>query len=150
MLAGLGYALINAELPRRLWTRGSALVSAMWGVATMVGPAMGGLFAQFGLWRWAFGALTILTVVMAILVPRARSGAAPSLKRETSRHRMPIWSLLLMGAAALAVSVAQIPHNLVATGGLLAAGVLLVAVFVVVDWRAHAAVLRPSYFAAGR
>ena len=69
VLAGLGYALINAALPRALWTRASALVSAMWGVATVVGPAMGGLFAQFGLWRWAFGAMAILTALMAVLVP---------------------------------------------------------------------------------
>ena len=48
LLAGLGYAVINAALPSRLWTRASALVSAMWGVGTMVGPAMGGMFAQFG------------------------------------------------------------------------------------------------------
>src|SRR6201997_5367897 len=38
LLAGLGYAVINSALPRRLWTRVSALVSAMWGVATVVGP----------------------------------------------------------------------------------------------------------------
>ncbi len=68
LLAGLGYALINAELPRELWTRGSALVSAMWGVATVVGPAIGGVFAQYGLWRWAFGTMTVLSVLMAALV----------------------------------------------------------------------------------
>ena len=38
LLAGLGYALINTALPRSLWTRASALVSAMWGVATVIGP----------------------------------------------------------------------------------------------------------------
>ena len=69
LLAGLGYALINSALPRSLWTRASALVSAMWGVATVVGPAIGGLFAQFGLWRWAFVAMAILTALMAMLVP---------------------------------------------------------------------------------
>ena len=55
--AGLGYAVINAALPRHLWTRGAALVSAMWGVGTFAGPAIGGVFAQFGAWRWAFGVL---------------------------------------------------------------------------------------------
>ncbi len=69
LLAGLGYALINTALPRSLWTRASALVSAMWGVATVVGPAAGGLFAQFGLWRWAFGVMAMLTLAMAVLVP---------------------------------------------------------------------------------
>jgi MFS family permease len=150
LLAGLGYALINAELPRSLWTRGSALVSAMWGVATLAGPAMGGLFAQFGLWRWAFGSMAILTALMATLVPMALTGggAGPD-AAATPRHRVPVWSLLLMGAAALAVSVAQLPRNIAATAGLLGTGVLLVAIFVVVDWRAHAAVLPPSVFGRG-
>ena len=62
MLAGLGYAVINSALPNWLWTRASALVSAMWGVSVIIGPAMGGIFAQFGIWRWAFGSLVILTV----------------------------------------------------------------------------------------
>ena len=76
LLAGLGYALINTALPRSLWTRGSALVSAMWGVATVIGPTAGGLFAQFGLWRWAFGVMAILAVPMAVLVPRVLPAVA--------------------------------------------------------------------------
>jgi MFS family permease len=149
LLAGLGYAVINAALPRSLWTRGSALVSAMWGVATVVGPATGGLFAQFGLWRWAFVAMAVLTALMALLVPIALaagrvdpSGAAPVMK-------VPLWSLLLIGAAALAVSVAQLPHNVFATAGLLVAAAVLVGLFVIVDWRMHAAVLPPSVFGPG-
>jgi MFS family permease len=152
LLAGLGYALINAVLPRSLWTRGSAVISAMWGVATMAGPAMGGLFAQFGLWRWAFGVLAILTALIAVLVPavlRADTVEPGADAAETHLHRVPIWSLLLIGAAALAVSVAQLPHNLAATGGLLAAGVALIAIFVVVDWRMNAAVLPLSVFGRG-
>ena len=149
LLAGLGYALISAVLPQALWTRASALVSAMWGVATVVGPATGGFFAQFGLWRWAFGAVAMLTAAMAALVPmvlpagRADSdGAAPALK-------IPVWSLLLLGTAALTVSVAQVPHDSVATTALLAASVLLVAVFLVVDRRMPVAVLPPSAFGSG-
>jgi MFS family permease len=149
LLAGLGYAVINSALPQSLWTRASALVSAMWGVATLVGPAVGGVFAQFGLWRWAFSAMAMLTAAMAVLVPMVlpagrgdQSDAAPVLK-------IPVWSLLLLGTAALAVSVAEVPHNSVATTGLLAAGVLLVAVFVVLDRRVSLAVLPPSAFGSG-
>ena len=64
LLAGLGYAVINTALPRSLWTKASALVSAMWGVGTLAGPAAGGLFAQFSSWRWAFGVLVIMTAAM--------------------------------------------------------------------------------------
>jgi MFS family permease len=149
LLAGLGYAVINAALPRSLWTRASALVSAMWGVATVVGPATGGLFAQFGLWRWAFVAMAILTGLIAILVPVALAGGRVGAGAATRVLKVPVWSLVLIGAAALAVSVAQIPHNIIATVGLLAASIALVGLFVMVDWRMHAAVLPPSVFGRG-
>jgi MFS family permease len=149
LLAGLGYALINAVLPRSLWTRGSALVSAMWGVATLVGPAIGGLFAQFGLWRWAFGAMAVLSALMALLVLRALTDGDAGPDQAAPINKVPVWSLVMMGAAALAVSVAELPRNAFATAALLAAGVALVAVFVVVDGRTHTKVLPPSVFGRG-
>lgn len=146
LLAGLGYAVINTALPNTLWTKASALVSAMWGAGTVIGPASGGVFAQFGHWRWAFGVLVILTAAMAALVPvalparAAGSGPAPGI---------PGWSLVLLGAAAMTVSVAGIPHDRRATAALLALGVALVVAFVAVDRRAGASVLPPSTFGSG-
>jgi MFS family permease len=148
LLAGLGYAVINTALPSSLWTKASALVSAMWGVGTLVGPAAGGLFAQFGSWRWAFGVLVILTAVMAALVPIALPARRDADVSE-SRIPIPVWSLILLGAAALSVSVAGIPHDWRATAALLAMGAALVAVFLYVDRRLPAAVLPPSTFGAG-
>jgi MFS family permease len=148
LLAGLGYAVINSALPRRLWTRGSALVSAMWGVATVVGPTTGGLFAQLGIWRWAFVVMAILTALMALLVPVALARVNDP-TNGIPRMKVPVWSLLIIGVAALAVSVAQIPRNTLATYGLLAAGIALVGLFVIVDWRMHAAILPPSVFSPG-
>ncbi|WP_099023192.1 MFS transporter [Mycolicibacterium palauense] len=147
LLAGLGYAVINAALPQRLWTRASALVSAMWGVGTLVGPASGGLFAQLGMWRWAFGSLTVLTVVMGLLVPVV----LPRRDAATTRTpwNIPTWSLMLLGTAALLVSAAAIPHNPAATVVLLGAGVGVVALFVVVDRRADSSVLPPTAFRPG-
>ena len=148
MLAGLGYAVINSALPSRLWTRASALVSAMWGVSVIVGPAMGGIFAQFGIWRWAFGSLVILTAAMAVLVPGALPARQPS-DRAPSIPRIPVWSLLMLGAAALAISVAGVQRAAVATFGLLAAGAGLVVLFLVVDRRAKATVLPRAAFGPG-
>jgi len=146
LLAGLGYAVINTALPRSLWTKASALVSAMWGVGTLVGPAAGGLFSQFSSWRWAFGVLVVLTVAMAVLVPIALPARGQA---DEARTRIPVWSLLLLGAAALAVSVAGIPHDGRATAALLVAGAALVALFLLVDSRVSAAVLPPSTFGRG-
>lgn len=148
LLAGLGYAVINTALPQWLWTKASALVSAMWGVGTLLGPAAGGLFSQYGSWRWAFGALAILTAAIAVLVPLA-------LPRHTRadvhapRTPIPMWSLLLLGVAALAVSAAGIPRGVWPTAVLLGFGGVLVAVFLFVDRRLPAGVLPPSTFGRG-
>lgn len=146
LLAGLGYAVINTALPNTLWTKASALVSAMWGVGTLVGPAAGGLFAQYGHWRWAFGVLVILTVAMAVLVPIALPGRGDDTAEGPG---IPVASLALLGSAAMAVSVAGIPHDARATAALLTLGIALVIAFVFVDRRAKAAVLPPSTFGAG-
>ena len=146
LMAGLGYAVINAAMPQSLWTKASALVSAMWGVGTIVGPAAGGLFAQFGSWRWAFGVLVILTAAMAVLVPFAlprRAGRGPVVQR------IPVWSLVLLGAAALAISVAGIAKHAAMTAGLLGIGAVLIGVFLVVDRRLAASVLPPTAFRRG-
>ena len=147
MLAGLGYAVINSALPQSLWTKASALVSAMWGVGTLVGPAAGGLFAQFGSWRWAFGVLVLLAVLMAVLVPFALPARAAA--DQPARDGIPVWSLLLLGSAALVVSVAGIPSNWIWTAVLVGTGMLLVAIFLVVDRRMEAAVLPPTAFRPG-
>ncbi|MDH6195220.1 MFS family permease [Mycobacterium frederiksbergense] len=146
LLAGLGYAVINIALPNTLWTKASALVSVMWGVGTVIGPAAGGLFAQFGHWRWAFSILVVLTAGMAALVPVALPGRSGE---SSPAPGVPIWSLVLLGAAAMSVSVAGIPHDWRATAALLVLGVVLVLGFVYVDRRLAASVLPPSTFGPG-
>ena len=148
LLAGLGYGVINASLPELLWTRAAALVSAMWGVSTLLGPATGGLFAQFGIWRWAFGSLAVLTASTAVLVPFALPHGRPS-RSAVATSRIPVWSLVLLGAAALAVSVAGVQRAAPAMAGLLVAGAGLVGCFLVIDRRMRAAVLPRAAFGPG-
>jgi MFS family permease len=121
----------------------------MWGVATVVGPAAGGFFAQFGLWRWAFGVVAILTAAMALLVPGVlpadrgdRDDAAPA-------QKMPVRSVLLIGSAALTISIAQVPTNAAAIAALLALSLVLIGMFLLVDRRSAVKVLPPSTFGAG-
>ncbi len=152
LLTGLSYAIINAALPRSLWTRASALVAAMWGVATVAGPAIGGVFAQFGLWRGAFGAVAVLSLAAAVLVPRvlpAGRGSNIHDRNDLPSSKVPLWSLLLLGLAALCVSVAEVPHKIAAMVGLLLVSVVLVALFLLLDRRAAATVLPSSVFRAG-
>jgi hypothetical protein len=91
-----------------------------------------------------------MTTVMSLLVPIALPGRRDAAESVPAvRIRIPLWSLLLLGAAALLVSVAGIPHDVRATAALVAAGFALVALFVVVDRRMTASVLPPSAFGKG-
>jgi MFS family permease len=159
LLAGLAYALIRSALPRRLWTRASASISAMWGVGLLIGPALGGVFAEMGRWRLAFVVLVGVTVAVAAGVPAGlrRSSRAPAV----SPGPFPLASVLLVtGAAAvlsasgLAVSGAGVTGRglAVAVGGLVVALGLL-AGLVVVERRAGgtgARVLPAATFRGGR
>ncbi|OZC47413.1 MFS transporter [Rhodococcus sp. WWJCD1] len=145
LLAGLGYAVINAALPQHLWTHGAALVSAMWGVGTFAGPAIGGIFAQFEAWRWAFGVLVVAALAVATLVPKALPAHT---SEPTDSSPVPTWSLTLLTTAALLVSVAGVMPSLAITAAMVAAGVLLLIAFVAADRRARYGVLPPSTFSA--
>ncbi|MGO4202744.1 MFS transporter [Rhodococcus sp. TAF43] len=144
LLAGLGYAVINSALPRHLWTRATALVSTMWGVGTLVGPAVGGVFAQFGAWRWAFGALIACTVAVTVLVPMVLP------RRTGDRDRVvapvPVVPLALLTAATLLVSVAGLLADAAIAGVAVAGAVALVVWFVAADRRSPHGVLPPSTF----
>lgn len=68
LLLGLSYSCVRLLFEERLWSRAMVLVSSMWGMATLAGPAIGGVFAQIGYWRGAFWAMLPLAAGLALLV----------------------------------------------------------------------------------
>ncbi|NLC37166.1 MAG: MFS transporter [Alcaligenaceae bacterium] len=68
LLLGLSYSCVRLLFEERLWSRAMVLVSSMWGVATLAGPAIGGIFAQTGYWRGAFWAMLPFAAGLAALV----------------------------------------------------------------------------------
>jgi MFS family permease len=145
LLAGLGYALIRSALPSELWTRASALVSAMWGVGTFVGPALGGAFAQFGSWRTAFVTLALAGVAIAAVVPRVLSDSRPDVRAE----RFPLVALGLLAGASVAVSVASLIATVVASVVGIVIGLALIAGFVGYERRGPVRILPATTFTAG-
>ena len=136
MLTGLGYAVIRVALPERLWTRATGLISAMFGVGTLVGPSLGGLFAEFSSWRVGFAVLAALTLILAGMATRALNGQPPA----GHRSGIPAAPVLALGAAAAALSAST-----TVSGGWMAivvfVGALLLVVFLVLDARHSSGVL---------
>lgn len=145
LLTGLGFAMIHSALPRQLWGRGSALISAMFGVGNFAGPALGGFFAQFGSWRSAFVVLAVVAAAMAVFVP----WALPRGERADQAAPVPVVSLSLIVGAAGAVSVAGILADEVAMAAFIALGLALVAAFLAVEKRAKTGVLPRSVYRPG-
>ncbi|WP_214316515.1 MFS transporter [Nonomuraea sediminis] len=145
LLSGLGFAVIRAALPARLWTRGTALMSAMYGVGNFAGPAIGGLFAQVGSWRLAFGAMALIGAVCGAIVPRA----LPRSERGTRRVPIPAVSLLLLTAAAGAVSVAGVVAGTPSKAAGIGVALLLMAGFVVHERRGELRVFPRTTYQRG-
>ncbi|MBE3590359.1 MAG: MFS transporter [Firmicutes bacterium] len=116
--------------------------SSVWGISAIVAPAVGGLFVQYGSWRWAFlvnlpiGALAAWT-----LVRHLRERVAPR------RHRIDA-----AGALALAAGAGGLVFGCLQAGGrhpgggwttlaAFAFGAVALAVFVAVERRAAEPVL---------
>lgn len=103
LLAGLSYALIRIVFAPPLWSRAVALVSGMWGVATLFGPAVGGLFAESGNWRMAFWVLLPVSALQALIVLLQLRGVA---KSAAGKVRVPVLKIILLALSVLSVALA--------------------------------------------
>ncbi|HEY3695335.1 MFS transporter [Phenylobacterium sp.] len=102
-ISGFAYVAVGLLFPERHLPRVFAAISGIWGLATLVGPLVGGLFAAAGGWRgvfWMFaGQAAAFSAAALWLTPRAG-------RRDSSAAGVPLaqLGLLAAGVAALAVS----------------------------------------------
>ncbi len=104
LLTAMSYAMIRIVFPEALWGRAFALISSVWGVSTLIGPAVGGIFGLYGAWREAFWVLVPLSVLLGVLAFRV----IPARSDERGMTRFPVIQILLLIGAVAAVSVASI------------------------------------------
>ena len=125
MLPALAYATIRSMFPPALHARAIALLGTVWGVAALVGPTVGGLFAQVGAWRAAFWIDIPIGLLFAALAARV----LPRAIEATAARAFPGLRLSLLAAAAIAVSTGGVFGRLLpAAIGIVVAGLLLAVV----------------------
>lgn len=79
-------------------------VASVWAISSVVGPALGGVFAQFDAWRWIFWINVPLCLIAAwMLVRRFRE------EKQTQRHRIDYGGavLLTIGLTALILGMLE-------------------------------------------
>jgi len=145
LLMTLAYTMIRSLYVPALWSRILSVISCIWGIATLSGPAIGGIFAEYEIWRaafWLVGWLSmIFTVAVWIILPKSEQAStlAPA----------PPFVFLQIGillACVLVISVGSVGEGiwpkLLGLGG----GCALLFVLALVEGRARHRLLPQSSF----
>lgn len=122
LLIALAYSMISELYDEALRPRILSAVSGMWGVAALIGPMIGGLFADSGWWRGAFWAATPVLLLLSILA----WSTLPPMPRQGMGERLPLLRLRFLGTGVLAVAWSGQVMSLGWRLGLLAAACCLV------------------------
>jgi len=149
-LMTLGYTIIGEifGLERRAKMQG--YISGVWGVASMVGPPLGGLLTDHASWRWVFYLnLPVGVVAMALVAAALREEARPA--------RRPVidwWgaSCFATGIVLVLLALAEAGREAAWSGaavlGPLAAGGAALVAFVAVERRAREPIVPLRLFAS--
>lgn len=130
-LSALAYAFVRFAFPERLWPTASTLYAAIWGIATLLGPSIGGFFAEGSQWRIAFVMLVPLGLLMALLAPRL----LPKTPDDRSGEGTPFLQIALLLGAVILVSLAGTAEALAARAVLIGLSVAAFAAMIAAERR---------------
>ena len=137
LLVTLAYSFIRFVYPEGMQNAASAFYSALWGVSTLLGPTLGGVFAHGSAWRWAFFILIPLSLLMAWLAPRF----LPEGEDQREKQAVPMLQIGLILAGILAISYAGSVDETVLRALLVLAGLVALVALVAAERRASARLL---------
>lgn len=141
LIVATSIAMLQLIFPQRLWPRAMALNSLVWGVATLLGPAIGGVLAQYGVWRWAFFGMTPLAALLAL---SARS-TLPAISAPPSSNRVPLRSIALVIGIVVFVSTSSVvTESIIWSAVLLGLAVMCVGLLRAVELRGDGNLLPPQ------
>lgn len=148
LLAAVATSMIPVVFADSLRSRAIALMSSAWGPTSLIGPFVGGVLAQYGMWRAAFWLVLPVLCVLAFLANRVlpaeepRHGPGRSIFSSAQAFR-----LTLIAGAALILSVLSVPGNAWFAIAGSATAFACVAVAISLDRRAERRVLLLNAFA---
>ncbi|KAJ2897727.1 hypothetical protein IWW38_001618 [Coemansia aciculifera] len=128
----------------------TSIFSGIWAASSVLGPVLGGLFTDSrGGWPWVFyfslpiGAIAGVFIVVFLRLPRPRGSFKEKLKRVDFIGTAVLVSGIVMTLLALSFGGNSHPWSSATVLCLLIFGLLLVGVFVLVEWKIPAEPIMP-------
>lgn len=106
MVTGGGMALVSGLFDQRLRTRILALNQGTWMIAQLMGPVVGGVFAEIGWWRGSFWAMVPLIFGFSVLAWVKLPATMEGEKAATRPGRFPVVRLTMLASGVFCVALA--------------------------------------------
>ncbi len=127
LVVGGTMALVSGLFEPALRTRVLALYQGTWMVAQLLGPVVGGVFAEIGWWRGSFWSMVPVIVVFALLA-WLKLPDDDADDTDARGSRIPVLWLSLLTSGVMCIALAGPVDNVAARVALIAAAIVLVAV----------------------
>jgi MFS family permease len=136
-VSGFCSVAVGLLFPNRMLPRMYSATAAVWGVATLLGPMVGGAFADAGVWRWVFWFFAIQGVAVGL----ASFALLPSSEVGDKGARIAWIQLALVTAGVGLVGLADISGAFGPSIALTVAGLAVLGGVLAIDARTHVRLL---------
>ncbi|MFF0494692.1 DHA2 family efflux MFS transporter permease subunit [Nocardia sp. NPDC004068] len=140
-------ALIADVIPLRERGKYQGALGAVFGVTTVIGPTLGGLFTDHASWRWCFYVNVPLAILMIVVAARAIPSIRSAVRPVIDYAGI---ALVAVGVSCLVLGLEwggqEYPWGSATILGLFAAAAILLACFVFVEFRAKEPMLPMHLF----
>ena len=134
LLVALTMVGVASLFPSNYTPRAMAAIAAVWGSSSFVGPLIGGVFAEMGLWRMGFWAFAAQGLVVAAAL---RWSLPADAKTQDDGARIPWRRLSVLSLGVLAIAGAGLEEGMpLLTVAIAALGLVGMALFLKLDRQA--------------